>query len=235
MRWLHLHQESKSFLYGCGVDWEMVHGWRVVQLVFVYECRSIIAVLHRCPLTHSKAFCSHCGDNSCALRCDCRRKSIYPSRALLMTLPAGSVLLQQEAFSRLDGVVELGGGRGLERSRQAGRCHTTHSFFRTRAVLLTCVYWHYPWCQPPHPPPPPLARPGLSPRLTGVMVCEAGQEREGSCCCVCVWKEMEKMYKEARSCRNLRRELKRCVVCVFALLSSRLQAAPAVPTATACS
>lgn len=149
MRWLHLHQESKSFLWGCGVDWEMVHGGRVVQLVFVYEWRSIIAVLHRCPLTHSKASCSHCGDNSCALRCDCRRKSIYPSRALLMTLPAGSVLLQQEAFSRLDGVVELGGGRGVERSRQAGRCHTTHSFFRTRAVLLTCVYWHYPWCQPP--------------------------------------------------------------------------------------
>lgn len=132
--------ESKSFLYGCGVDWEMVHGWLVVQLVFVYKCRSIIAVLHRCPLTHSKAFCSHCGDNGCALRCDCRRKSIYPSRALLMTLPAGSVLLQQEAFSRLDGVMELGGGRGGW-AFKAGRplSHRTQLFQDTGCTFDMCL------------------------------------------------------------------------------------------------
>lgn len=28
------------------------------------------------------------------------------------------------------------------------------------------------------PPPPPIPWPGLSPRLTGVMVCETGRERE---------------------------------------------------------
>lgn len=202
MSWLHLHQESKSFLWGCGVDWEMVHGGRVVQLVFVYECRSIIAVLHRCPLTHSKAFRSHCGDNSCALRCDCRRKSIYPSRALLMTLPAGSVLLQQEAFSRLDGVVEFRrreGGWAFKAGRPLS--HHTQLFQDTGCTFDMCLLT-LPMMPAPHPPP--LARPGLSPRLTGVMVCEAGQEREGSCCCVCVRKATEKMYKEACSYRNLK-------------------------------
>lgn len=137
-----------------------------------------------------------------------------------MTLPAGSVLLPlprranagsffSAGWSRggWGGGGRLGGGRERGRrggSGQAGRCHTPHSFFRTRAVLLTCVYCHYPWC----PPPPPLAGLRLSPRLTGLMVCETGREREGSSR-LCGRKVPEKMHRSA-SAQMWEEEAKAC-------------------------
>lgn len=126
-------------------------------------------------------------DNSCAVKWDRRRKSIYPRRAALMTwLPSCS---GSPSGPTQDAFVSAGWTQrwwvGVQGQRRADHCHTTHSFFRTQAVLLTCVYWHYPWCCPPSS----SRWLGLSPRFTGVMVCETGRGRGGGCMlqvCVCV-------------------------------------------------
>lgn len=135
-------------------------------------------------------------DNSCAVKWDRRRKSIYPRRAALMTwLPSCS---GSPSGPTQDAFVSAGWTRrwrvGVQGQRQADRCHTTHSFFRTQAVLLTCVYWHYPWCCPPSS----SRWLGLSPRFTGVMVCETGRG-EG----VCVWRRETPAEKQGGQKREM--------------------------------
>lgn len=60
----------------------------VVNYPQPHTCTPVHALLF--PDTHTQPFPE---DNSCAVRWDCNRKSIYPNGVVLMTLPAGSLLL----------------------------------------------------------------------------------------------------------------------------------------------
>lgn len=79
-------------------------GWVVCQVIcvcWVFEPEHTWTwLLSVFPHTHTLLFSDTQNhiftlpeDNSCAVRWDCKRKSIYPSGVVLMTLPAGSLLL----------------------------------------------------------------------------------------------------------------------------------------------
>lgn len=188
----------------------MVHGWRVCQLLLVYECRSIIAVLWRTPQPPALIV----GTMAVQWGETAGGKAFIPAeRCWWPFLPAPSCCLSpagpmQEAFSRLDGVTEGGGGEvwGFRAGRPLS--HHTQLFQDTGCTFAMCLL-RLPWC----PPPPPLAGMGLSPRLTGLMVCETGGERECSCC-LCGRKVPEKMYRSA-SAQMWEEEAQACFgVCV---------------------
>lgn len=120
-------------------------------------------------------------DNSCAVRWDHKRKSIYPSGAVVMTLPAGSSLAlflplgrHRMLLCRLDGVRVVDGGGGAELAAGGPLSHHTQLFQDTGCTFDMCLLT-LPMMLPLLLLPLWL---GLSARLTGVMVCETGGERE---------------------------------------------------------